>query len=54
MSLEWRSLPLALLLLGSCAGRQAAPPRPPNILMIVGDDQGWTDFGFMEIGRAHV
>ena len=27
---------------------------PPNIVMILGDDQGWNDYGFMEIGRAHV
>jgi uncharacterized sulfatase len=26
---------------------QAAPERPPNVVMIVSDDQGWTDFGFM-------
>ncbi len=38
---------LALLLLLSCAAPQAPPPAPPNVLMIVGDDQGWTDFGFM-------
>lgn len=22
-------------------------PQPPNIVLIVGDDVGWTDFGFM-------
>ncbi|MBS0264873.1 MAG: sulfatase [Planctomycetes bacterium] len=26
---------------------RAEPERPPNIVMIVADDQGWTDFGFM-------
>jgi uncharacterized sulfatase len=25
----------------------ATPRRAPNVVMIVGDDQGWTDFGFM-------
>jgi uncharacterized sulfatase len=25
----------------------AAAEPPPNVVMIVGDDQGWTDFGFM-------
>ncbi|HWY85122.1 MAG TPA: sulfatase-like hydrolase/transferase, partial [Gemmataceae bacterium] len=25
----------------------AAQTQPPNIVMIVGDDMGWTDFGFM-------
>lgn len=24
-----------------------APARPPNVVMIIGDDQGWMDFGFM-------
>lgn len=31
-----------------CAGSQlGALPAPPNVLLIVSDDQGWTDFGFM-------
>lgn len=43
---------LALLLAGMLpwAGFAAAPGivrRPPNILLIVSDDQAWTDFGFM-------
>src|SRR5438445_11173590 len=25
---------------------------PPNVVMILGDDQGWTDYGFM--GHEHV
>jgi arylsulfatase A-like enzyme len=25
---------------------------PPNVVMIIGDDQGWTDYGFM--GHSHV
>lgn len=25
----------------------APPPTPPNVLLILGDDQAWTDFGFM-------
>jgi uncharacterized sulfatase len=33
-------------LLGATAG-QARQARPTNIVMIVGDDMGWTDFGFM-------
>lgn len=28
------------------------PPNPPNVVMIVSDDQSWTDFGFM--GHEHV
>ena len=29
-----------------------AAAAPPNVVMIVGDDQGWTDYGFM--GHEHV
>jgi arylsulfatase A-like enzyme len=36
-----------LLLLGGCAAPAPAPTAPPNVLMIVSDDQAWTDFGFM-------
>jgi uncharacterized sulfatase len=32
--------------LGSAA--HAAEPKPPNVVMIVADDQGWMDFGFMD------
>ena len=28
-------------------GASAADAKPPNIVMIVSDDQGWRDFGFM-------
>src|SRR5215470_20213374 len=31
------------------ASTQAAPP---NVVLIVGDDQGWTDYGFM--GHEHI
>lgn len=27
--------------------RAAEPGKTPNVLMILGDDQGWTDYGFM-------
>ena len=41
----------AVLVLSLCASMRAAQPRepkqPPNVVMIIGDDQGWTDFGFM-------
>ena len=30
----------------------SAAPAPPNVVMIVGDDQGWKDYGFM--GGSHV
>ncbi|MEM1449247.1 MAG: arylsulfatase [Planctomycetota bacterium] len=35
-------LPLALL---SCAAPQAAPPQPPNIVLVYADDMGWGDLG---------
>ena len=40
------ALTLALLLTPPAAA------APPNVVMIVGDDQGWTDYGFM--GHEHV
>ena len=40
------ALTLALLL------TLPAAAAPPNVVMIVGDDQGWTDYGFM--GHEHV
>ena len=37
-----------LCLLGGCVTLEPpAQEAPPNVLMIVGDDMGWTDFGFM-------
>ncbi|MFN0052774.1 MAG: sulfatase-like hydrolase/transferase [Planctomycetales bacterium] len=36
---------VALPSVSRCA--PAAEARPPNVIMIVADDQGWTDFGFM-------
>src|SRR3954452_41804 len=44
-----RSGPLAALCLVACAGatRAVDSPERPNVVLIVADDQGWTDFGFM-------
>ena len=42
-------------LLGGIASVRAA--EPPNIVMILGDDQAWTDYGFMghpEIKTPHL
>jgi arylsulfatase A-like enzyme len=39
-------LMLAGLRIGACPA--LAAESPPNVVMIVADDQGWTDFGFME------
>jgi uncharacterized sulfatase len=36
-------LALSSLLL-ACGG---GPPPPPNLVLVIGDDQGWPDFGFM-------
>jgi len=36
--------------LGGCAmaaAGEAGKPERPNVLLIIGDDAGWTDFGFM-------
>ncbi len=30
----------------------SAQAQPPNIVLIIGDDQGWTDFGFMPSSRT--
>lgn len=38
-----RAVLLLALVLGAC---QSAPPRSPNVILIVTDDQGWGDFGF--------
>jgi len=42
--LTWCSLVLVAL------GAERAAAAPPNVLMIIGDDQAWTDFGFMGHG----
>jgi arylsulfatase A-like enzyme len=37
----------AAILFNFVAGPNTSHAAPPNVLMIVGDDWGWTDFGFM-------
>jgi arylsulfatase A-like enzyme len=44
------SLALALFSIGPLAA--AEPHRPPNILLIISDDQGWRDYSFM--GHRHL
>src|SRR5690348_5391547 len=34
-------------LAGLSPARAAQRRRSPNVIMMIGDDQGWTDFGFM-------
>lgn len=41
-----RTIFAALAMIGFALATHAAE-RPPNIVLIVSDDQGWTDFGFM-------
>lgn len=45
-------LSLVLLSLVS-TGVDAVAPAPPNVIMIVADDQGWMDFGFMGSKIVH-
>src|SRR5438445_486100 len=41
------------LLLGPVSTAEAADAaRPPNVVLIISDDQAWTDYGFM--GHPHV
>jgi uncharacterized sulfatase len=43
-----RSKALGLLLLAGCAAPSTSTStRPPNLVLIVSDDQGWGDYGFM-------
>ncbi len=41
----WRRLALATIV--AIGFGCTSPPRPPNVILIIGDDQAWTDFGFM-------
>lgn len=41
-----------LLIVVSPATGRAATAKQPNIVLIISDDQGWTDFGFM--GHPHI
>ena len=38
---------LAVFLAIGCASHSPAADNPPNIVVILGDDQGWPDYGFM-------
>jgi len=44
------SLPAVILGFGSCKGtdKEELSKVPPNIILILSDDQGWTDYGFMD------
>ena len=38
---------LALLAAAGCGGEAESPPAPPNVVIIISDDHGWPDYGFM-------
>lgn len=40
-------IPLSLLALAWSASAAPAADPPPNVVLILGDDQGWKDYGFM-------
>jgi uncharacterized sulfatase len=41
------SLLVAILVAAFFSGAAQAENSPPNVIFIIGDDQGWTDYGFM-------
>ena len=43
---------LLLLCASACGLHRAESPRPPNVVLIISDDQAWGDYGFM--GHEHV
>ncbi len=46
----FNTLPLIPLLLCTLFSN-AAEPAKPNVILIISDDQGFTDYGFMGHGR---
>ena len=46
------SLATVLVSFACACSRAAARSRPPNIVLIISDDHGWTDYGFM--GHPHI
>src|SRR3954464_2279914 len=50
-SRQWFAL-LAAAALNATGGAPEAAARGPNVVMIVSDDQAWTDYSFM--GHPHV
>src|SRR5262249_14987810 len=47
MTLRNRAFLALAVLAGALAHGTPVPAASPNVVMIVGDDQGWTDFGFI-------
>src|SRR4051812_26715823 len=46
------SVALVTTVLLSSGARAALAQRPPNVVLIISDDQAWTDYSFM--GHPHV
>lgn len=44
---EFLSAAAASALLPVCVAADAPTKRPPNVVMLISDDQGWGDYGFM-------
>jgi arylsulfatase A-like enzyme len=44
----WMTLPLVCQPVASAVGAAHESQRPPNVVLIISDDQAWTDFGFMK------
>jgi arylsulfatase A-like enzyme len=40
-------LQFLVFLLSAVCARALDPPKPPNVVLIIADDQGWGDYGFM-------
>ncbi|HVK17346.1 MAG TPA: sulfatase [Fimbriiglobus sp.] len=47
-----RAVAILVFVALGCASRLTAAENPPNVVLIVADDHGWTDYGFM--GHPHV
>ena len=48
---NWLALVMVIVLIDFCPASVRAA-SPPNIVLIISDDQAWTDYDFM--GHAHI
>ena len=46
-SISWGLAVLGTVFVALSCGAPAKPEPPPNIVLIISDDHGWTDYGFM-------
>src|SRR5688500_4098009 len=49
--MRWIVASLVLVVVSAFGAAAAEADRPPNIVLILSDDQAWTDYGFMEHPR---